>query len=538
LKIKKTNQINRRYLKHKIESINYNKITIKLFNKYKHRMLAYYFYKEYGLFSFIKVLKHYSDRNFFKSLDMFPDVKIEIEKTFDTKISDKIDRLRIFKFQLKKLKCKECHQELIGDKTFCSVKCLNVHKSKDPKFKKKLSEATKLTHKNRNKSKKLEINKKIQNSINKLYSNLTKEQKRNMLKNKVIRFTAYENFISKYKNLVLLCSKDFFYKNKYIPVKCCNCNNNFIITKTTSYSNTECRVCNPSSKHKLQNEITAFIREYYKDFIIEDSRKYIYPKEIDIVIPELKLGIEFDGLLYHSSGISSTFKNTPKDYHLNKTELVEEQGFQLFHIFENEWIDETKQNIWKSVIKNKINPSVKIFARKCIVKIVNSKDAKKFLHNNHLQGSCSSKINLGLYYNNELVSIMTFGKARFNKNIEYELIRFCSKINTSVTGGASKLLKYFERNYNPKSIISYANRRWSFGNLYEKLNFEFKYNTQPNYFYFKINQNILYTRNKFQKHKLDKLEFFDKNLTETQNMYNNNYRKIYDCGNKVYIKEY
>ena len=129
---------------------------------------------------------------------------------------------------------------------------------------------------------------------------------------------------------------------------------------------------------------------------------------------------------------------------------------------------------------------------------------------------------------------MTFGKPRFNKEYDYELLRFCNTLNTSVMGGASKLLSYFIKNYNPKSILSYANLRWSMGNLYEKLGFTLISQSSPNYFYFN-NDLILHSRIEFQKHKLkDKLENYNPDLTESENMYNNGYRKIYDCGNLVY----
>jgi hypothetical protein len=157
------------------------------------------------------------------------------------------------------------------------------------------------------------------------------------------------------------------------------------------------------------------------------------------------------------------------------------------------------------------------------------------LTENHIQGTCASKINLGLFYEKELVSLMTFGKPRFNKKYEYELIRFCNKKNLSVIGGASKLLHSFIEEYHPNSIISYANRRWSQGNLYEKLGFSLDLETPPNYFYFHPDDFLLKSRVQFQKHKLQSiLQEYNPDLSETKNMYINGYRKIYDCGNKVY----
>lgn len=258
-------------------------------------------------------------------------------------------------------------------------------------------------------------------------------------------------------------------------------------------------------------------------------RSIIPPYEIDIYIPEHKLAIEFDGLYWHS--------NKPKNYHLVKTQMCEEKGIQLLHIFENEWIDPIKQDIWKSIISGKLDRNDRIFGRKTEIReIIDNKLVKEFLDNNHLQGHCPSSIKLGLFYNDELVSIMTFGKTRFSKKYEYEMIRFCNKKFLSVVGGASKLYKYFVRNYNPESIVSYADRRYSNGNLYDKLGFEFSHNSTPNYWYFKLPDIILYSRIKFQKHKLkDLLENFNNDISEIENMYNNNYRRIFDCGNIIYV---
>lgn len=298
----------------------------------------------------------------------------------------------------------------------------------------------------------------------------------------------------------------------------------------------------PNKQYRLQTQtdIYNYIKSIYDGKVEINNRKIIQPLELDIYIPEKKIAIEFDGLLYHSYGksgyaIYNNLKENKKE-HLTKTELCEKQGIQLLHIFENEWIDINKRNIWKSVIKNKIGfVTNKIYARKCEIKKIDDLTKKTFLNDNHLQGNCSSSINLGLFYNNEIVSIMTFGKSRFSDEYKYELLRFCNKIDTIVVGSASKLLKHFIKQYG-KNIISYANRRWSIGSLYEKIGFKFLINREPNYFYFKTNENILYSRIKFQKHKLKKLlAIYNEDLSETENMYNNGYRKIFDCGNKVYI---
>ena len=184
--------------------------------------------------------------------------------------------------------------------------------------------------------------------------------------------------------------------------------------------------------------------------------------------------------------------------------------------------------------------SKKIYARNTIIKVISNKEAFDFCEENHLQGGCSCKVAIGLLQNNEIVAVMTFGKPRFNKKYDWELLRYCCKKYYTVVGGASKLLKHFRSNYKG-SIISYANLRWSNGNLYEKLGFTLLKRTEPNYFYFKVKHEILpvdmvlHSRIEFQKHKLkDKLSNYDESLSEKENMYANNYRAIYDCGNLVY----
>lgn len=110
---------------------------------------------------------------------------------------------------------------------------------------------------------------------------------------------------------------------------------------------------------------------------------------------------------------------------------------------------------------------------------------------------------------------------------------------TSIAGGASKLYKYFISNYKPSSVVSYADLRYSNGNLYKKLGFEFSHFSNPNYWYFKLPDMTLHSRVRFQKHRLcNLLENFDNNKTEVENMLNNGYRRIFDCGNAVYKKEY
>jgi len=295
---------------------------------------------------------------------------------------------------------------------------------------------------------------------------------------------------------------------------------------------TLCTKCNPVSEQSSikEKEIVDFIKtELRINNIIENDRKILNGKELDLYFPEHNLAIEFNGLYFHSD------KFLDKNYHLNKTEECEKQGIQLLHIFEDEWI--YKSEIVKSIIKNKLGlTDNKIYGRKTIIKqIDDNKLVKEFLENNHIQGFVGSKIKLGLFHKNELVSLMTFGKKRkfmnsSSKEGEYELLRFCNKLNTTVIGGASKLYNYFIKNYNPKEVISYADKRYSNGNLYKNLGMKLIGESKPNYFYIKNSGDVFrYHRFGFRKDILIK-KGYDSLKTEHQIMIEREYYRIYDCG--------
>jgi possible homing endonuclease len=276
-------------------------------------------------------------------------------------------------------------------------------------------------------------------------------------------------------------------------------------------------------KPKLILKSNSEIKNYiFNNIDIED--KELDVNGVDILFKNHNLAVNCIELESHSEGKDFTID---RNYHLNQTNKCLEQGIQLLQIFDGEDLE-----LWLSMIKSRLGLSKRIFARKCTIREVNSSDIKEFLEMNHIQGYIQSKVNIGLFYDDELVSVMTFSMPRFNKKYEYELIRFCSKRNYNIIGAASKLWKYFVNKYNPKSVITYANRRFSKGNVYTALGFTFIEAINPNYFYFKSGELELSSRVKFQKHKLkDKLNTFDENLSEAENMFNNDYRRIYDCGN-------
>ena len=250
--------------------------------------------------------------------------------------------------------------------------------------------------------------------------------------------------------------------------------------------------------------------------------------ELDIYIPSKKIAIEFNGYRWHSD------KYKPKKYHVDKYKKCEANGIQLISIWED-WMM-YKPTIVESIIKSKLGIyNQRIGARKCILREVNAKDAEKFLDNYHIQGSCHSTVKLGLFHNDELVSLMTFGKKRpgiGSKGNEWELLRFCNAHGVQIIGGASKLLNEFIKHIKPSKIISFSSNDISSGQLYSTLGFN---NTSESLSYWYIDKKNAkrYHRFTFTKQNiLRKGLATDANLTEAEMMYNAGFYRIWDSGTK------
>jgi hypothetical protein len=279
-----------------------------------------------------------------------------------------------------------------------------------------------------------------------------------------------------------------------------------------------CTVCNPigDSQSIKEKELFEFIKSIYNGDIVQSYRDSL---EIDIYLPELKLGFEFNGLYWHSD------KYRDKNYHINKTKYFKEKGIRIIHIWEDDWY--FRKDILKSQIKNWLGlTETKIFARKCYVKeIKDSKVVTKFLEENHIQGKVGSNLKLGLYYNDDLVSLMTFNHYEGRKKMEaggWNISRFCNKIEMNIVGGASKIFKYFLKNYDVKRVISYSDHDWSEGALYKKLGFNKVSESKPDYKYIFEGKRV--HKSRFRKSKLDT------DLTESEYMKKSQIFKIWDCG--------
>ena len=308
---------------------------------------------------------------------------------------------------------------------------------------------------------------------------------------------------------------------------CPNGHDYYVSWDNWSSKGRRCPKCNNVGTSKQEQDFAVFIKSIIGD-IIERDRQLIKPKELDIVIPSKKIAIEYCGLYWHSE-----LAGKDRKYHLNKLEACEKKGYRLITIFEDEWL--FKKEIVKGRLRNILstNDSISVHARKCNIEKISVDKARSFCNTNHLQGYGNSSIKLGAFHNGELVSVMTFSKpsiakgCKFKKNDLFELNRFCSKVGYNIVGGASKLLKYFERNYKCDKLFSYADRRWSDGNLYEKLGFNFISNTQPNYWYIKDQKRI-------HRFSLRKKKDEPKDRTEWQIRQSQGWDRIWDCGNLKY----
>lgn len=365
----------------------------------------------------------------------------------------------------------------------------------------------------------------------------------NKLKNN-LRKKNLESLIPKLSdnNLELL---DEYIKNKKdnttqsYSFKCKKCDNIFSSTVLGSGKIPICRKCYPINKNsKLEQLIKDYLNEK-NIFHITSHRKILDGKEIDIFIPSESIGIEINGNYYHSeiSGEKSKY------YHIEKTKLSNSKGINLIQFYEDEIL--LKPEIVLSKISSKLHLNKKIYARKCEIREVSKKESSIFLNENHLQGNTIDKIRYGLYYQNELLSIMTFGKKRkslgnkLNNNEEYELVRFCNKKFTNVIGGFSKILKFFIKKHLPIKIETFADIRWSgidpINTVYMKNGFDLVGITPPNYWYIKTDKYLnRYHRFNFRKDVLVKKGYNEK-LTEWEIMKNEGYDRIWDCGSLKFV---
>lgn len=259
-----------------------------------------------------------------------------------------------------------------------------------------------------------------------------------------------------------------------------------------------------------QIELKEYIESLGFTCILND-RSVLGKREIDIYVPEKNFGIEYDGLYYHSHDCEPDEESRLN--HQKKVLDSRNNGCFLIRFLDCEW--ETKTHIVKSIIKENLGISSKVIqAKDCVIREIPKEEAKQFIEKTHLQGFDDAKISIGLFHENELVLVTTFGEPRFDKEVDYELTRFSSELDTIVVKGLQKCLDYFRNKYQG-SIVTYSDCRYSDGKIYELSGFEYQGITQPNSYW------------------TDKRKLLQ--LTEQENMFDNGYRIYYDCGSLKFI---
>lgn len=266
-----------------------------------------------------------------------------------------------------------------------------------------------------------------------------------------------------------------------------------------------------------------------KDVEFEFSlKKYSY---------DIKVGnklLEINPSYTHNSTIGPYFHGKHleakgKDYHQQKTNFAKENGYQCIHIWD--W-DQPEKIIYM------LSTRERLYARECEVKEVNLEATKEFLNLYHLQNSCrNQEVRLGLYYNEQLVEIMTFGKPRYNNKYEWELLRLCTRPDYIVVGGANKLFTYFIEQSQPASIISYCDNSKFSGNVYTQLGMEYLCCSHPRCHWYNIKTKQHITDNLLRQRGADQLlgTSYGKGTSNKEILTKEGFVEVYDCGQSTYI---
>lgn len=328
------------------------------------------------------------------------------------------------------------------------------------------------------------------------------------------------------------------YKSARTPILIiCPEHGEFYQTPEKHLSGCGCQRCGKQFSYS-ENEFVNFIKSNLSEStnIIQHDRTICEGKELDLYIPDMNVAFEYNGMVWHSEKFGKD-----RWYHLNKLNKCKEQGIKLYHIWSYEWKyknDIIRNKILHLLHKDKLN---KIYARKCSIKEIDKVTSDLFLDKYHLQGFVNSTVRLGIFYNDELVGVMTFKKERKDSN-DWELTRFCTKNDYEVIGAGGKLFDYFLKEYHPNLVKSFADRRWTLdedNNLYTKLGFKLDKIIHPDYKYTRSDDEYFHKFG-FRKNTLLR-KYPDSNLdismTENEMTSKLGYYKVWDCGLFKFIYE-
>lgn len=335
-----------------------------------------------------------------------------------------------------------------------------------------------------------------------------------------------------------LCNDCLNHKEQFKTLKCSKCGKQFEVRRRLSGTGfIQRKLCDSClelhyREHNIISDININFSKKLSDMSVNNILEfnlgdYFY----DILIPETKTLIEINPSYTHTvlgnHWNSFNYNSRFEDYHLKKTNFATENGYHCINVWD--WDDKTK-------ILNMLTPKQKLYARKLDIRTISKEKANDFLKSYHLQGDCyGNKVNLGLFEDEQLVQVMTFGKPRYNRNYEWELLRLCSKPEYMIVGGAERLFKHFICTNMPKSVISYCDMSKFSGDVYKRLGMTLKNVSKPQKIWSKgldyITDNLLRQRGFDQLFKTD----YGKGTDNEQLMIKQNWLPVYDCGQKVFV---
>lgn len=260
--------------------------------------------------------------------------------------------------------------------------------------------------------------------------------------------------------------------------------------------------------------------KYHTEFPIER-------KSFDFLIDNTNILIEINPSYSHTT-VDTKFGSVAREYHIEKSAIAQSHGYRCIHVFD--WDD------WEKII-NLVKPRSKISARQCKISPISVEECTKFLNDYHLQGNCKGQsIRYGLYKDDKLIQVMTFGKPRYNRKADLELLRLCTKPGIYVVGGAERLMKHAILDSQGNVIVSYCDLSKFQGDVYEKLGFKpMKRDLEPSLHWSKGTKQI--TDNLLRQRGYDQLfgTNYGKGTSNEELMIKNRWLPVYDCGQQTYI---
>jgi len=338
-----------------------------------------------------------------------------------------------------------------------------------------------------------------------------------------------KSFISRHLERYQIALDENYQPSQYNQVLCVTCQNHYEARISNGHC-TKCPHCYPDKHSNFENEVYEFVSSITQSSITRNDRNILDGKEIDILVCDHRLGIECNGLYWH---VEETGKD--RNYHRNKTMSANEAGVKLIHLYSDVW--KNKAEIVKSRISHLLGKTSNVvYARNCSVELIDLPEARQFLDHNHIDGYHRSSIRFALVFRGEIVSVMTFAKARYQSNC-WEMIRFASHRHRHVVGAASRLFKQFIKHTNSSKVVTYSDNDWGITDFYRQLGFRRESFGQASYFYIDRGQFVeRINREHLQKHKLVEMGF-DKKKTESEIARDLGLSRVWTSGSSRWIWE-